>query len=110
MQGADIVVFPEYGVTGPGMFSLPLAKFEAYCQTIPEPGATEATFEVTGQNKVSTCMHKEWRTLRSQFSEICLGTDVMILKILSPKKLRNIGIFDSKQSHIMQNFDHNIGF
>jgi hypothetical protein len=35
----------------------------------------------------------------------------MILKIFSPKNLvKKIGVFDSKQSYTMQNFDHNIGF
>jgi hypothetical protein len=38
------------------------------------------------------------------------GTDVMIFKIISPKNLAKIGVFDSKQSYIMQNFDHSIGF
>jgi hypothetical protein len=38
------------------------------------------------------------------------GTDVMILKIFSPKNLEKIGVFDSQQSEIVQNFDHNIGF
>jgi hypothetical protein len=35
----------------------------------------------------------------------------MILKIFSPQKFsEKIGVFDSKQSKIMENFDHNIGF
>jgi hypothetical protein len=35
----------------------------------------------------------------------------MILKIFSLKKIaKKIGVFDSKQSYIMQNYDHNIGF
>jgi hypothetical protein len=34
----------------------------------------------------------------------------MIFKIFSPKKLRKIGVFDSKQSYIMHIFYHNIGF
>jgi hypothetical protein len=39
------------------------------------------------------------------------GTDVMIFKNIFAKKFcEKIGVFDSKQSLIMQNFDHNIGF
>jgi hypothetical protein len=34
------------------------------------------------------------------------GTDVMIFKIFSQK----IGVFDSKQSLIIQKFGHDIGF
>jgi hypothetical protein len=34
----------------------------------------------------------------------------MILKILSQKMGEKIGVFYSKQSLIMQKFDHNIGF
>jgi hypothetical protein len=34
----------------------------------------------------------------------------MILKIFSPKIAENIGIFESKQSLLMQKTDHNIGF
>jgi hypothetical protein len=37
--------------------------------------------------------------------------DDMILKIFSPKKIaKKLAVFCSKQSYIMQNFDHNIGF
>jgi hypothetical protein len=40
-----------------------------------------------------------------------LGTDVMILKIFSPKNSAKIlAFFYSKQSLIMQKLDHNIGF
>jgi hypothetical protein len=35
-------------------------------------------------------------------------TDVMILKIFSPKNLAKMGIFDPKQSKIMQKLYHNI--
>jgi hypothetical protein len=39
------------------------------------------------------------------------GTDVMILKIFSPKNLaKKIGVFDSKQSKFLKKIDHNIGF
>jgi hypothetical protein len=35
----------------------------------------------------------------------------MIFKnIFAEKFSEKIGVFDSKQSYIMQNFDHNIGF
>jgi hypothetical protein len=34
----------------------------------------------------------------------------MILKIFRQKNQQKIGVFDSKQSLIMQKFDHNIGF
>jgi hypothetical protein len=35
----------------------------------------------------------------------------MIFEIFSPKNsAKKIGVFDSKQSKIMQNFDHDIGF
>jgi hypothetical protein len=34
-QDCDIIVFPEYGLTGSGMSNLPLEEFEEYCQTIP---------------------------------------------------------------------------
>jgi hypothetical protein len=39
---------------------------------------------------------------RCRFSNLRTGTDVMILKIFSPQKLRKNGIFGSKQSLIMQ--------
>jgi hypothetical protein len=39
------------------------------------------------------------------------GTDFMIFEIFSPKKsAKKIGVFVSKQSQIMTNFNHNIGF
>jgi hypothetical protein len=38
------------------------------------------------------------------------GTDVMIIKIFSPKKLAKNGVFDSKQSQILKKNYHNIGF
>jgi hypothetical protein len=34
----------------------------------------------------------------------------MIFKIFLPKNSAKKGVFESKQSQIMQNFDHNIGF
>jgi hypothetical protein len=37
-------------------------------------------------------------------------TDVMILKIFSPKKIAKILAFLTKNKGIMQKFDHNIGF
>jgi hypothetical protein len=36
------------------------------------------------------------------------GVDVMIFKIFLPKNSEKIGVFDSKQSSIMQNFNQNI--
>jgi hypothetical protein len=39
------------------------------------------------------------------------GTDVMIFKNIFAKKFsEKIVVFDSKQSKIIQNFDHSIGF
>jgi hypothetical protein len=38
------------------------------------------------------------------------GIDFIILKIYLPKKSTKIAVFDSKQSLIIQNFDHNIVF
>jgi hypothetical protein len=32
------------------------------------------------------------------------------LNIFAENLSKNVGVFDSKQSYIMQNFDHNIGF
>ena len=34
----DIIVFPEYGITGTNMGGLPLSQFQEYCQTIPSIG------------------------------------------------------------------------
>jgi hypothetical protein len=45
-----------------------------------------------------------------QISEYGPRTDVMIQKIFSRKKWRKMAFFDSKQSQIMQKFDHIFGF
>ena len=49
-QAVDIIVFPEYGLTGTGLDQLPLEEFETYCQTIPEPGSA---YEPNLSNPVS---------------------------------------------------------
>jgi hypothetical protein len=38
------------------------------------------------------------------------GADDTIFEIFSQKNSEKVGVFDSKQSKIMQNFDHDIGF
>jgi hypothetical protein len=38
------------------------------------------------------------------------GTDVMIFKIFSPKKLRKLAFLTRKKAKLCKNFDHNIGF
>jgi hypothetical protein len=52
---------------------------------------------------------KGW--ISGDFVKNSSGTDVMILKIFWQKNLaKKIGVFDSKQSYIMQIVDHDIGF
>ena len=36
-QGVDIIIFPEYGLTGTGLSELPYAEFQEYCQIIHQP-------------------------------------------------------------------------
>jgi hypothetical protein len=54
-----------------------------------------------------------WNSTDPSFSPRALTWDRCydFLKIFSPKNsAKKIGVFDSKQSKIMKNFDHNIGF
>jgi hypothetical protein len=51
-----------------------------------------------------------WKTKRLNDFWHGPGTDVMILKTFSPKKLRKIGVFIQNKAKLCKKIDHNIGF
>jgi len=49
IQGVDIIVFPEYGLTGTGLSDLPFSKFQEYCQVIHEPDYSKEKTEMVSE-------------------------------------------------------------
>jgi hypothetical protein len=60
---------------------------------------------------ISWCRHSSTELSATSLTQsVQPGTGVMILFNFAEKFGEKFGVFDSKQSKIMQNLDHNIGF
>jgi hypothetical protein len=64
------------------------------------PGGSKLDAGQIAQQHLQSDGSKKWDTVLYVFNHVAAypGTDVMIFKILSPKKLRKNGVFGSKQS------------